>query len=159
MTIKLNGSTAGSVALDAPAQTTGNADIAFKLPIADGSANQLLKTDGSGNLGWASDTGTILQVANSTYNGQDSLALTTAYSNNDNAIYYVTQLDTTLTTTRANSKILISGMISGEFNEPDHVFGFIISSTIGGTTLSGPSLPVLTILPCASLIKPGAKFP
>ena len=34
MTIKLNGSTAGSVALDAPASTTGNADIAFKLPVA-----------------------------------------------------------------------------------------------------------------------------
>ena len=57
MTIKLNGSTAGSVALDAPASTTGNADIAFKLPVADGSANQLLKTDGSGNLGWATDVG------------------------------------------------------------------------------------------------------
>ena len=53
MTIKLNGSTAGSVALDAPASTTGNADISFKLPVADGSANQVLKTDGSGNLAFA----------------------------------------------------------------------------------------------------------
>ena len=52
MTIKLNGSTAGSVALDAPASTTGNADIAFKLPVADGSAGQVLQTDGSGNLSW-----------------------------------------------------------------------------------------------------------
>tara|TARA_R100000353_G_scaffold101111_1_gene73336 strand:- start:512 stop:1243 length:732 start_codon:yes stop_codon:yes gene_type:complete len=52
VTIKLNGSTAGSVALDAPAQTTGNADITFKLPVADGSAGQVLKTDGSGNLSW-----------------------------------------------------------------------------------------------------------
>ena len=57
MTIKLNGSAAGSVSLDAPASTTGSADIAFKLPVADGSANQLLKTDGSGNLGWATDQG------------------------------------------------------------------------------------------------------
>tara|TARA_B100000214_G_scaffold370388_1_gene344960 strand:+ start:549 stop:1211 length:663 start_codon:yes stop_codon:yes gene_type:complete len=54
MTIKLNGSTAGSVALDAPASTTGNADIQFKLPVADGSAGQVLKTDGSGNLSWVS---------------------------------------------------------------------------------------------------------
>ena len=54
MTIKLNGSTAGSVALDAPASTTGNADINFKLPVADGSANQVMKTDGSGNLSFAS---------------------------------------------------------------------------------------------------------
>ena len=52
MTIKLNGSTAGSVALDAPASTTGNADIAFKLPTSDGTAGQVLQTDGSGNLSW-----------------------------------------------------------------------------------------------------------
>jgi len=50
MSIKLNGSTAGSVSLDAPASTTGNADINFKLPVADGSANQVIKTDGSGQL-------------------------------------------------------------------------------------------------------------
>ena len=54
MTIKLNGSTAGSVSLDAPASTTGNADINFKLPVADGSANQVMKTDGSGNLAFTS---------------------------------------------------------------------------------------------------------
>ena len=54
MTIKLNGSTAGSVSLDAPASTTGNADINFKLPVADGSAGQVIKTDGSGNLGFVS---------------------------------------------------------------------------------------------------------
>ena len=52
MTIKLNGSTAGSVALDAPASTTGSADIQFKLPVADGTAGQVLMTDGSGNLSW-----------------------------------------------------------------------------------------------------------
>jgi hypothetical protein len=52
VTIKLNGSTAGSVALDAPASTTGNADIAFKLPTSDGTAGQVLQTDGSGNLSW-----------------------------------------------------------------------------------------------------------
>ena len=56
MTIKLNGSTAGSVALDAPASTTGNADINFKLPVADGSAGQFIKTDGSGNLAFDSAT-------------------------------------------------------------------------------------------------------
>ena len=52
MTIKLNGSTAGSVALDAPASTTSNADITFTLPVADGTAGQVLMTDGSGNLSW-----------------------------------------------------------------------------------------------------------
>jgi hypothetical protein len=52
MSIKLNAQSGGSVALDAPTQTTGSADVTFKLPVADGSANQLLKTDGSGNLGF-----------------------------------------------------------------------------------------------------------
>ena len=52
MTIKLVGSSSGSVALDAPASTTSGANIEFKLPVADGSAGQVLKTDGSGNLSW-----------------------------------------------------------------------------------------------------------
>ena len=57
MTIKLNGSTAGSVALDAPASTTGSNDITFKLPVADGTAGQVLKTDGSSNLSFGSAAG------------------------------------------------------------------------------------------------------
>ena len=52
MTIKLNGAISGSVALDAPNSTTGSNDIAFKLPVADGTAGQVLMTDGSGNLSW-----------------------------------------------------------------------------------------------------------
>ena len=53
MTIKLNGSTAGAVSLDAPASTTSSADITFKLPVADGSSGQVLQTDGSGALSFA----------------------------------------------------------------------------------------------------------
>ena len=52
MTIKLVGSSSGSVALDAPASTTSGANIEFKLPVADGTAGQVLQTDGSGNLSW-----------------------------------------------------------------------------------------------------------
>jgi len=52
MTIKMVGSSSGSVALDAPASTTSGANIEFKLPVADGSAGQVLQTDGSGNLSW-----------------------------------------------------------------------------------------------------------
>ena len=46
----------GTVSLKAPASTTSNAAVPFVLPVADGSAGQYLKTDGSKNLGWASDT-------------------------------------------------------------------------------------------------------
>ena len=42
------------VGLQAPSTVSSN--LVWTLPAADGSANQLLKTDGSGALGWASDT-------------------------------------------------------------------------------------------------------
>ena len=50
MSIKLNAQSGGSVALDAPTQTTGSADNVYKLPVADGSTGQVIKTDGSGNF-------------------------------------------------------------------------------------------------------------
>ena len=49
--IKLNAASGGgSVSITAPSSTTGNANIELKLPIADGSSEQVIKTDGSGNL-------------------------------------------------------------------------------------------------------------
>jgi len=53
MTLKLNGSTSGSVSLDAPASTTGGADVQLTLPVNDGDAGQVLKTNGSGALSFA----------------------------------------------------------------------------------------------------------
>lgn len=55
MSIKLKGSTDGSVSLDAPADTspTGT-DVSFTLPTADGTAGQVLSTNGSGALSFAS---------------------------------------------------------------------------------------------------------
>ena len=41
------------VALRAPATVTS--DVTWTLPATDGSFGQLLKTDGHGNLGWATD--------------------------------------------------------------------------------------------------------
>ena len=65
MTLKLNGSSSGSVSIDAPASTTGGADVTLTLPVNDGDANQLLKTNGSGALSWGGG-GKILQVLQST---------------------------------------------------------------------------------------------
>ena len=47
----------GSVSLKGPASTTSNADIPFVLPVADGSAGEFLKTDGSKNLSFAAAGG------------------------------------------------------------------------------------------------------
>ena len=58
--LKLNAATGGgSVALTGPNSTTSNLAVSLKLPVADGSANQILKTDGSGQLGWATDNSGI----------------------------------------------------------------------------------------------------
>ena len=54
MTIKLKGSSDGSVSLDAPSDTSpSGTDVSFTLPTADGTGNQVLSTDGSGNLSFA----------------------------------------------------------------------------------------------------------
>jgi len=53
MAIKLNGSTSGSVALDAPADTSpSGTDVTLTLPTSAGSSGQYLQTDGSGTLSW-----------------------------------------------------------------------------------------------------------
>ena len=57
MTLKLNGSSSGSVSIDAPASTTGGADVTLTLPVNDGDADQVLKTDGSGNLSFGAAGG------------------------------------------------------------------------------------------------------
>ena len=100
MTIKLNGSTAGSVALDAPASTTSSADITFKLPVADGTAGQVLTTDGSGNLSWANDKGKLVQMVQ----GYGPTGETQTSSTS----YVATALSIDITPTAANSTLLIT---------------------------------------------------
>jgi len=58
------------VGFEAPATLGG--DQIWVLPTADGSAGQLLKTDGSGNLGWATDSttdATKMPLAGGTFTG------------------------------------------------------------------------------------------
>jgi len=68
--IKLNAASGGgSVSLKAPSATTSNAAVELQLPVADGSANQLLKTDGSGNLSWVADTNDYVKLQSFTGGG------------------------------------------------------------------------------------------
>tara|TARA_Y100000004_G_scaffold83592_1_gene93843 strand:+ start:765 stop:1547 length:783 start_codon:yes stop_codon:yes gene_type:complete len=51
MSIKLKGSSDGSVSLDAPSDTSpSGTDVSFTLPTADGSSGQVIQTNGSGAL-------------------------------------------------------------------------------------------------------------
>mgnify|MGYP003953343271 CR=1 FL=1 len=53
-------SNGGTVSLKGPATTTGDAAIQLTLPVDDGTANQYLKTDGSGALSWSTVTDTTV---------------------------------------------------------------------------------------------------
>ena len=62
------------IALQAPATIGSN--ITLTLPTADGSAGQYLKTDGSGNLGWATDAttdATKMPLAGGSFTGDVTL--------------------------------------------------------------------------------------
>ena len=93
MTLKLNGSSSGSVSIDAPASTTGGADVTLTLPVNDGDAGQVLKTDGSGNLSWTTPSpvleewfgicdGTTITLQDGDHtldNPSDATAITTSF--------------------------------------------------------------------------------
>ena len=99
MSIKLNAQSGGSVALDAPTQTTSSADLTFKLPVADGTSGQALTTNASGQLAFSTVAGgKVLQVLTATTSTQASTS-STSYS--DNGV----TLD--ITPSATSSKILI----------------------------------------------------
>ena len=52
--IKLKHSGGNAVSLHPPTSAPSASDVQFKLPTADGTAGQVLQTDGSGNLSWVS---------------------------------------------------------------------------------------------------------
>ena len=105
--IKLNAASGGgSVSLKAPSSTTSNAAVELQLPVADGSNGQVIKTNGSGVLSFADDAGgKILQVVSFVNNSPASVALSNTYNNNSSYIYYISSMDTAITTTQTNSKI------------------------------------------------------
>ena len=81
------------VALQAPATVSSN--VTWTLPATDGSANQHLKTDGSGALGWANDNVTDtskMPLAGGTFTGDVSYANGKAskyFENDGNGSNYV----------------------------------------------------------------------
>ena len=79
--------------------------------------------------------GSVIQVVGTEMTGTETITMPSMYSNNTARIHYITGLDTTITTTVANSKILFSASVNGEPDQPDKRFGFIIGSEIGGTVV------------------------
>ena len=63
MTLRLNGSTSGYTEIDAPAVAGSNTLV---LPTGNGSAGQILGTDGAGNLSWVDGRMVLATAQNST---------------------------------------------------------------------------------------------
>ena len=71
--ISLKHSGGNVVSLNSPTSAPTSADVAFKLPNADGSSGQFMKTDGSGNLSFDAVSAGITMA--------DQWRVTTAYTN------------------------------------------------------------------------------
>ena len=107
MTLKLNGSSSGYTAIDAPATAGSNTLV---LPANNGSAGQVLQTDGNGNLTWVTlSTGKILQVQN--FLKTDYQACTP----DTQLVWKDTAMTKAITVSANTSKILVSFMLFGEF--------------------------------------------
>ena len=79
--IKLKHSGGNSVSLNPPTSAPTSSEVAFKLPNADGSANQVMKTDGSGNLAFSTVAVTTDALTLQAYGSFDLASGATSFSN------------------------------------------------------------------------------
>ena len=121
--IKLNAASGGgSVSLKAPSTTTSNAAVELQLPVADGSANQFIKTDGSGNLSFAAaGGGKILQVVQESKKSTSSE--TVGQGTNDNSSGLTGDLiSKAITPSNASNLILIRASLMVGISDDKQVF-------------------------------------
>tara|TARA_R100000329_G_scaffold42850_2_gene39996 strand:+ start:205 stop:834 length:630 start_codon:yes stop_codon:yes gene_type:complete len=103
--ISLKHSGGNVVSLNSPTSAPTSSDVAFKLPNADGTNGQVLKTDGSGNLSFGADSGgKILQVIQDTKTDTQSIQ--------SQSFVDISGLSVTITPSATTSKIRIFYAIS-----------------------------------------------
>ena len=130
--ISLKHSGGNVVSLNSPTSAPTSADVAFKLPNADGTSGQAMVTDASGNLSFAA-TGKILQVVSTTKTDTFS-------SSTINSFVDITGLSVTITPTGSNKVIVFMTVHMGIDNDGYNGFMRGIRTTSGSVTnLSYPS--------------------
>ena len=124
--IKLNAASGGgSVSLEAPTSTTSNANVVFKLPVADGSSGQALTTNASGQLAFASVAGgKIGQVL--------SAAKTDTFSRNSSSFGDITGISVDITPAATTSKVLVlvDLRVGAEHGDGDFHLRLVRGSTV-----------------------------
>ena len=108
--ISLKHSGGNVVSLNSPTSAPTSADVAFKLPNADGTNGQRIVTDGSGNLSFASAgaSGKILQVVS----GSVQVAASQGFSSDS---FVDTGLSASITPSSSSSKVFVTGYLSWRF--------------------------------------------
>jgi len=107
--LKLKHSGGNAVSLNPPTSAPSSSEVAFKLPNADGSAGQYIKTDGSGNLAFASVVGGLVGFKHKTATASQNINVT-SFTDTNLTITYTPQ-------NGANNKIYI--LLSGQFEQDD----------------------------------------
>ena len=113
-------------------QHTATGAAAFTLPSSDGSANQLLKTDGSGVLSFVDSAagGKVLKVQYDTYAVSTAMGGASTYNMYGGLVV-------TFTPTAANSKLLVMMTQAGQHkitSDPDVSMTYKLKRTIAGGT-------------------------
>jgi len=129
-TIRLSGSTSGYVGL-APAATAGS--TTYTLPSADGTNGQVLSTNGSGVLSWATASGSGTVSGTTNY-----LAKFTSSTAVGNSLLFDDGTNVGISTTTAGSKLQINGSAaigySASTAAPTNGLQVAGNTIIGGTT-------------------------
>ena len=102
--ISLKHSGGNVVSLNSPTNAPSAADVAFKLPNADGTSGQAIVTDASGNLSFAG-TGKIVQVVSETKTN-------TASTNSTS--FVTTGLEKAITITSGNKVLIFINLYVGQ---------------------------------------------
>jgi len=113
-------------------QHTQNGAAVFTLPTSDGSANQLLKTNGSGTLSFVDSAvgGKMLKVQYDTYSTSTAMGGASTYNMYGGLVV-------TFTPTAANSKLLVMMTQAGQHqisSDPDVSMTYKLKRTIAGGT-------------------------
>ena len=125
--ISLKHSGGNVVSLNSPTNAPSAADVAFKLPNADGSADQVLKTDGSGNLSFtAAGGGKVLNYSDATKSDTQS-TLSTSFTD-------ITGLSVTLTPASSASKFLVMYSVFAGASQNVYAVSLQLMKVVGGTT-------------------------
>ena len=141
MTVKLVGSTSGSVSLQAPASTTGGAHRVLTLP------------DVNGTVATTTTAGKILQVVSVSDSVRETSGSISLVST---GTYYATPFAVTITPSATSSKILLSGHVFGEATVNDYLLVWSIERAISGGATTDILAPAASNRPrCISTMPQG----